>query len=388
MKLNLGAGDVPLDGYLNLDRKTGGEAFPLPYDDNSVEEIRASHVLEHFPHGQVTAVIAEWVRVLKPGGRLRIAVPNFGQIARAYADGQAINAQGFLMGGQLDQDDYHKALFDEGSLKRVMAEAGLCLIRPWLSECGDAASLAISLNLAGMKPHKSAVKIRAVMSAPRLGFLDMMFSAMEALPPLGIPFFKVGGAFWGQSLTLGIEQQLEADPDCDYILALDYDSIFNASHMATLAELAMVYPEWDAIAPLQANRHMDAPLFTMNSKGDSDGLVTVGREYFCPELKGVPTAHFGLTLLKADALRSLPKPWFHSVPDRQGGWGDGKTDDDIHFWRIWARAGRSLALATRVQIGHAQLMVRWLDQDMKPIWQTAEDWNASKRPPASAWKEA
>jgi len=52
-RLNLGAGDKPLDGYINLDRKTGQECFPLAYDDGSVDVIRASHILEHFPHAMI-----------------------------------------------------------------------------------------------------------------------------------------------------------------------------------------------------------------------------------------------------------------------------------------------------------------------------------------------
>src|ERR1043166_5452414 len=71
-RLNLGAGNAPLLGYSNIDRsykechgqtdEAGGillcgEAFPLclefprtPYGDDVAEEIRASHVLEHFSH--------------------------------------------------------------------------------------------------------------------------------------------------------------------------------------------------------------------------------------------------------------------------------------------------------------------------------------------------
>ncbi|TXH51087.1 MAG: hypothetical protein E6Q97_19150, partial [Desulfurellales bacterium] len=65
MKLNLGSGDYPLEGYINLDAKHSDQLFPLvpnryPGDgipqggltSNSADEVRASHVLEHFPHGQ------------------------------------------------------------------------------------------------------------------------------------------------------------------------------------------------------------------------------------------------------------------------------------------------------------------------------------------------
>lgn len=389
MKLNIGAGGTSLPGFLDVDRKSGDEAYPLvvrgtPIADGSVEAIVASHVLEHFPHGQVEAVVRHWIAKLKPGGTLKVAVPDFGEIARSYVAGGGLNVQGYVMGGQVDADDQHRSLFDRTSLRRLLGGAGLCLLRDW--HCDDpasCASLPISLNLEGTKPHRHEIRIRAVMSAPRLGFLDMMFCALEALPPLGIPFVKVGGAFWGQSLTKGLEGELAAAPD--YLLTLDYDSIFGVADVATLAELAMCHPEWDAIAPLQANRHTDAPLFTLAESGDREGNVSIAAEYFAPELVAVPTAHFGLTLLKADKLAALPKPWFHSEPDPQGGWDTGKKDDDMRFWREWRKAGNSLGLATRVQIGHAQLMVRWLDGDLRPIWQTAEDWNARRAAPDAAW---
>ena len=76
-KLNLGAGARPLEGYRNIDAKNNHgsksqKIFPLPDKDGTVDEIRASHVLEHFSHREVTAVVADWVRALKPGGVLKI----------------------------------------------------------------------------------------------------------------------------------------------------------------------------------------------------------------------------------------------------------------------------------------------------------------------------
>src|SRR6185437_6608660 len=81
VRLDLGAGQVSPYGFIPLGRDHGSEIFPLPYGDETVDEIRASHCLEHFPHGQVAAVLKDWVRALKKGGRLRIAVPDFKKIA-------------------------------------------------------------------------------------------------------------------------------------------------------------------------------------------------------------------------------------------------------------------------------------------------------------------
>jgi len=165
LKLNLGAGhpDTWLDGYDNLDGQRGESIYPLTrYADDSADVIRCSHTLEHFAIAEIPHILREWVRVLKPGGILKLAVPNFRWICEAYL-GQRQCAQNapiasFVMGGQQHATDYHKSIFDEHNLRLLMTNVGLVEIEPWLSELtNDCASLPVSLNLMGKKlgtPHK------------------------------------------------------------------------------------------------------------------------------------------------------------------------------------------------------------------------------------------
>ena len=60
LRLNLGAGSIPIEGYENIDRKSGHEVYPLTV--HGVDEIRASHVLEHFSHTEIGAVLTDWVK--------------------------------------------------------------------------------------------------------------------------------------------------------------------------------------------------------------------------------------------------------------------------------------------------------------------------------------
>src|SRR5262247_2208869 len=54
IKLNLGGGLRKIPGYQNIDRKLGTEVYPLrEWADNSIDEIRASHILEHFPYREI-----------------------------------------------------------------------------------------------------------------------------------------------------------------------------------------------------------------------------------------------------------------------------------------------------------------------------------------------
>lgn len=56
----------------------------IPFADNSVDVVYHSHVLEHLDRDVAALFISEIGRVLKPGGVLRIVVPNFECYCRAY----------------------------------------------------------------------------------------------------------------------------------------------------------------------------------------------------------------------------------------------------------------------------------------------------------------
>ena len=86
MKLNLGCGQNRLEGYVNVDREAAVapdlvmdlEKFPWPIEDSSVEEVVATHVLEHVGAQAPVfiGIMRELYRVCRPGARVRIAVPH------------------------------------------------------------------------------------------------------------------------------------------------------------------------------------------------------------------------------------------------------------------------------------------------------------------------
>lgn len=406
LKLNLGAGGTNLPGYVNVDRKNGGEVYPLfvrqsdiPKElelrgllcedgtpvanpaDNSVDEIYASHVLEHFPHHQTLNVLKEWVRALKPGGTLKVAVPNFDYIVHAYANGEPTPhpVESYLMGGHTDDDDRHGAIFNEQKLRDLMRLAGLSGIRAWRSELNDCASLPVSLNLMGVKaalPDKLE-GVTAVLSMPRLGFTDTTTCLLETSLKLKIPTLVRQGVFWGQTLTAAIEQALAGG--AKYVLTVDYDTIFNADDVRELYRLMERTPDAAAVCGMQIGRDRDAILMTM--RGDSGANADrVERAAIEAELLPIATGHFGLTLIRAETFAALPKPWFWHKPDSDGGWGDGRVDEDIYFWRQLEAAGLTLYQANHVRIGHVQTVVSWPDRNLAPLHQLISDYRKQGKP--------
>lgn len=82
-RLELGSGFHPTPGFTHLDINPDapgvdivGSAWPLNLPDNSVGEIRAVDVLEHLSYWDTPKILADWFRVLRPGGSIYIQVPD------------------------------------------------------------------------------------------------------------------------------------------------------------------------------------------------------------------------------------------------------------------------------------------------------------------------
>lgn len=79
MKLNLGCGSNIIPGWRNHDSDLDFTK-PLPFRDNSVEFINIEHALEHTNTAKAFLFMEEALRVLVPGGILRICVPHLDRI--------------------------------------------------------------------------------------------------------------------------------------------------------------------------------------------------------------------------------------------------------------------------------------------------------------------
>ena len=411
MKLNIGAGPTEIEGFTPIDRCYGDEAWPVarngvPIESNSVDEIRASHILEHFAFKDVPTVLRNWIDVLKPGGRIRVSVPDFDRILELRGKDDR-HWYRYLFGGQVDENDFHKSMFTEEIFRHHLEGAGLVNVVPWESDNTDTAAHPCSVNYEGIKPDgwtneppQTAVdvKISAIMSLPRLGLNASRGRIEETLRPFHIPLRAFTGAFWGHQLQNALEDTIN---EVDWFLTFDYDTMCTPEMLSQLMVIFGQNPHIDALAAMQCRRHGDTPLLTI--KGVKEVKTSAA------PLK-VDTAHFGMTLIRTDALRKIPLPWFWEIPRANGTWredteapsgvpvderlskvvelysdyfeaGKHHLDPDIFFWKRWAEAGNTLYVAPNVRIGHLEEIVAFHDADMKPVHMWAHKWLEKFKPP-------
>jgi predicted SAM-dependent methyltransferase len=139
MKLHLGCGDKHIENYINIDIRylpgvdeVNNVRFLRKYKDNTIDEIYASHVLEHFSRWEYKNVLKRWFEILKPGGVLRLAVPDFDSITNHYIINKDLSVlMGLLYGGQDYKENYHYVTFTLDSIKKDLIEIGFKSVNMW-----------------------------------------------------------------------------------------------------------------------------------------------------------------------------------------------------------------------------------------------------------------
>ena len=96
-KLQLGAGEHPLPDWLNTDLHDYGRGDelvfldvrkPFPLRDASFDFVYSEHMIEHLTYAEGQHCLRETLRVLKPGGRVRVATPSLERLAALYDGGE------------------------------------------------------------------------------------------------------------------------------------------------------------------------------------------------------------------------------------------------------------------------------------------------------------
>lgn len=151
LRLNLGCGDKILSGYVNVDVVAARAGMTpdvicdlhdlVPFDDNSADEILSVHVVEHFWRWEVRDVLREWVRVLKPGGRMVVECPNLLSACETFLQNPDLHSREDKNGQRTmwvfygdpawkDPLMIHRWGYTPDSLKALLSEVGLVNVHP------------------------------------------------------------------------------------------------------------------------------------------------------------------------------------------------------------------------------------------------------------------
>lgn len=139
-KLHLGCWKRIIPGFINVDQYKAPHVHYNRdirdlsiFEDESIELIYASHVLEYFDREEVKDVLKEWKRVLCKGGILRLAVPNFRTLVQVAMLEGVDKILGPLYGRMEINGSYiyHKTVYDFFSLKTELEMAGFGNIRKY-----------------------------------------------------------------------------------------------------------------------------------------------------------------------------------------------------------------------------------------------------------------
>jgi predicted SAM-dependent methyltransferase len=133
LRLHIGCGADVRSGWLNIDLEPAADLRldlrrPLPFADDSVSLIFGEHVFEHFELPDARSLLREAYRVLTPGGKLSLSVPDAEQLIREYATGdgpllrQARGDHGWHVAAATPLDQLNQ-LFRQGGQHRYAWDA-------------------------------------------------------------------------------------------------------------------------------------------------------------------------------------------------------------------------------------------------------------------------
>jgi len=133
VRLNLGCGGYPKKGFVNVDQLESvkpdllSDVTDLPYRPNTADEIYCGHLLEHLSWDEGQGALKHWLDILKPGGEIRIVVPDFDILAKRYFDnptpGDLKHLNDFYIYSYV-QESPHRYFYSAGLLKMAMGTAG------------------------------------------------------------------------------------------------------------------------------------------------------------------------------------------------------------------------------------------------------------------------
>jgi len=135
--LNVGCGNSPAtgDSWVNLDQyheadyvvKMSFLEYAGKTDDGFFDLVNMDAFLEHLPTKAALPTVKEAYRILKPGGLLRITVPDFDYLVEQWyrtKDALKQTMEQMFYGNQKHEGEFHRSIWTVTKLRDVLAVAG------------------------------------------------------------------------------------------------------------------------------------------------------------------------------------------------------------------------------------------------------------------------
>lgn len=134
IQYNFGCGHNKLEGFINVDVEPSVEPDevmdflkPLPIETGTVDRIVFFHVIEHIHESHHPNLLLEFHRILRDGGEIFIAYPEFAKIAHNWLDnykGHRTHWKHCIYGLQRYPSDYHVSLMSSDEFKELLTRCG------------------------------------------------------------------------------------------------------------------------------------------------------------------------------------------------------------------------------------------------------------------------
>jgi predicted SAM-dependent methyltransferase len=160
IRLNLGCGHVVMEEYVNIDGRplpgvdVVADVGNLPLEQGSVDEIRSSHLLEHFPFPRLSGLLQYWFGLLRPGGGFIAVVPDAEAMIRAFMTGDTSwgDLKEVTYGAQEYAGDFHFTMFSQDDLVEALASAGFVDVK--VVAAGRRNGACLEMEVAAYKPEE------------------------------------------------------------------------------------------------------------------------------------------------------------------------------------------------------------------------------------------
>ena len=113
-------------------------SYSVPFADNTMDCVFSSHFLEHLSQSEGCHLIDEIYRVLKPGGRIRLSVPDLNYALSLYTCGEKARMlqDYFFVDSQGSYFARHKYMYDFDSLNNIFTDSGFTEIEKYAFQVG------------------------------------------------------------------------------------------------------------------------------------------------------------------------------------------------------------------------------------------------------------